>query len=107
MPQRKLQGFQRLIETDDFQTSREIARVLNYRDRIGRRAEPDIPDGKSVAPLQSFTQSELLNVKRLGFGGWAYHRMECFVVFPRINAGSAADQPDNLVSVATHGTQSI
>src|SRR5438445_3091047 len=107
MPQSKAEWFNGAIKTYQSEKARNVARSAQDRQRVGGGAQANIPNHKFArVRAEPFDQCELFDVKRLGLGDRADHRMECFAMSQRADAVHTVDEFDQLVpSRCSHAAQ--
>lgn len=112
MLKRERQRVTRAIEADESQApgsalclsrrtraGQMIANQANRCERVGRRAEPDVPQDEFAAGIpDALRQMQLADVKRFGFRFGADARMEGLVGGERVNAVRAIGKLDEFVS---------
>jgi hypothetical protein len=103
--EREFQRLQRVIKTDEANLARDVPRGAQDGERVGRRAQADIPDHKFAGLiLEPLAQPELVDVKRLRLGDRPDDRMKRLAIRERTHGTDAVVQADELVAgVSLHG----
>ena len=97
--QREFQRLQRVVKTDEADLAGNVPRGAQDGERVGRRAEADIPDHKFAGMiLQPLAEPELVDVKRLRLRDRADDRMKRLVIRKRTHGTNAVVQADELVA---------
>src|ERR1035437_917808 len=103
--QRELQRFNRAVKAHEADVARDLPRGAQDGERVGRRAEADIPDHEFAGVIfETFAQTELVDIKRLRFRDRADDRMKRLVIRKRTHGTGAVSQVDKLVAgIGLHG----
>src|ERR1035437_6591485 len=97
--QRELQRFNCAVKAHGTDVARDLPRGAQDGERVGRRAEADIPDHEFAGVIfEPLAQPELVDIKRLRLRDRADDRMKRLVVRERTHGTGAVSQVDKLVA---------
>ena len=97
--QRERQRFEGVVEAQQVDRAGDVAGRPQRGERIGRRAEADVPQDKFArVTLEPLDQAQLPDIQRLGLGHRADHGMKGLVMGQRMDAVRAVGELDDSVS---------
>src|SRR5882762_4236215 len=86
----KLQRLKRVVKAHEVDRTRELPRRPQDGERVGSRAQTDIPDHEFAGMIfEALAEPELIDVKRFSLGNGADDRMKGLAVRQRTDAVSA------------------
>ena len=99
MLQSELQRLNRVVKAHEADRARQIPRGAQDGERVGGRAQADIPNHEFAGMIfEALAEPELIDVKRFRLGNGADDGMKRLVVRQRMDAVIAADELNEFVS---------
>jgi hypothetical protein len=91
--EREFEWFERVVETQDSNRAGELSSGAQKSERVSGGAQANVPDDEFAGVIcQAFDDSELADVKGLGFCNGANNRMKRFSVRERMDAVRASGE---------------